>query len=42
VLFEHQHALDPDDLVRYAAALGLDLSQFTGEVARHILCPARA
>jgi protein-disulfide isomerase len=38
-LFEHQHALDPDDLVRYAAALGLDLSQFTSELARHVYAP---
>jgi len=39
VLFEHQHALDPDDLVRYAAALDLDLSQFTSELARHVYAP---
>jgi protein-disulfide isomerase len=39
VLFEHQHALNPDDLVRYAAALGLDLSQFTSELARHVYAP---
>jgi protein-disulfide isomerase len=38
-LFEHQHALDPDDLVRYAAALGLDLSQFNSELARHVHAP---
>jgi protein-disulfide isomerase len=36
VLFEHQHALDSDDLVQYAAALGLDLSRFSSELASHI------
>jgi protein-disulfide isomerase len=36
VLFEHQHALDDGDLVRYAAALGLDVSRFSSELARHI------
>jgi protein-disulfide isomerase len=39
VLFEHQHALAPDDLVRYAAALGLDLSEFSSELARHVHAP---
>jgi predicted DsbA family dithiol-disulfide isomerase len=35
-LFEHQHALDDGDLVRYAAALGLDVSRFSSELARPI------
>jgi protein-disulfide isomerase len=34
-LFEHQHALDADDLVQYAAALGLDLYRFSSELAMH-------
>ena len=36
MLFEHQHALDADDLVRYAAALGLDLARFSSELIGHI------
>ena len=40
VLFAHQHALDDDHLVRYAAALNLDLPRFTSEYARHIYAPA--
>jgi protein-disulfide isomerase len=36
VLFAHQQALDDDNLVQYAAALGLDLSRFISELARHI------
>jgi protein-disulfide isomerase len=36
VLFEHQQALEDDDLVQYAAALGLDVYRFTNELARHI------
>jgi protein-disulfide isomerase len=35
VLFEHQHALEVGDLVRYASALGLDLQRFTSELASH-------
>ena len=33
-LFENQNALDDEDLVRYAAALGLDESQFVADLAR--------
>ena len=33
VLFENQDALDDEDLVRYAAALGLDESQFVADLA---------
>ena len=36
MLFEHQHALDADDLVRYAAALGLDLARFSSELIGHV------
>ena len=32
-LFENQNALDEEDLVRYAAALGLDESQFGANLA---------
>jgi protein-disulfide isomerase len=28
LLYEHQEALEPEDLLRYAEALGLDLAQF--------------
>ena len=33
MLFENQNALDEEDLVRYAAALGLDESQFGADLA---------
>jgi protein-disulfide isomerase len=41
MLFEHQQALAPNDLVRYAAALGLDVDRFaraleTGEFAPRV------
>jgi len=39
VLFEHQYALDPSDLLQYAAALGLDVPRFSSELARHIHAP---
>jgi protein-disulfide isomerase len=39
LLFEHQYALERDHLVQYAAALGLDVSRFTGELIRHIHAP---
>jgi Na+/H+ antiporter NhaA len=32
VLFAHQDALDPDDLTRYAADLGLDIERFSWEL----------
>jgi protein-disulfide isomerase len=32
MLFEHQDALEPDDLVGYAKALGLDTAQFAREL----------
>ncbi len=34
-LYENQEALDDDALVEYAAAVGLDPAQFTGEMAKH-------
>jgi protein-disulfide isomerase len=36
ILFAHQQALGDDNLVQYAAAIGLDLSRFISELARHI------
>ncbi len=35
-LFEHQEALAPQDLVRYAAALGLDVPRFERDLAGHV------
>jgi Na+/H+ antiporter NhaA len=34
VLFEHQDALRPDDLIRYAERLGLDVERFTLDLTR--------
>jgi protein-disulfide isomerase len=34
-LYENQEALDDSDLVEYAAAAGLDETQFTSEMAQH-------
>jgi protein-disulfide isomerase len=39
MLFEHQHALEADDLLRYAAALGLDLYRFSSELAGRVHAP---
>jgi protein-disulfide isomerase len=36
MLFTHQHALEDEDLVQYAAALGLDLYRFNSELAAHV------
>jgi protein-disulfide isomerase len=36
VLFDHQDALDDDDLRRHAAAIGLDVPQFLGDLAGHV------
>lgn len=33
LLFEHQHALDNDDLVAYGQSLGLDMSRYAAELA---------
>ena len=35
LLLEHQHALQPADLVRYAEQLGLDVERFTRHLDRH-------
>lgn len=35
MLYEKQEALDDEDLVQYAGALGLDPSRFTNELAKH-------
>ena len=34
-LYENQEALDDEDLVQYATALGLDPSRFTTDLAKH-------
>ena len=39
VLFEYQHALEDEDLVRYAAALDLDIPRFVSELTRRIHAP---
>ncbi len=36
LLFEHQDALRPMDLVGYAGELGLDVDRFTDELRRHV------
>jgi protein-disulfide isomerase len=36
VLFEHQDALAPADLVKYAIALHLDLKRFTSDLSGHV------
>jgi protein-disulfide isomerase len=35
VLFEHQGALKPTDLIRYAGQLGLDVPRFTADLRKH-------
>jgi protein-disulfide isomerase len=35
-LFEHQRALDDEHLLRYAAAIGLDVDQFAHELSTHV------
>jgi protein-disulfide isomerase len=35
LLLEHQDALAPDDLIRYAGELGLDVDRFTDDLAEH-------
>lgn len=39
VLFEHQDALAPTDLGRYATALRLDLKRFARDLAGHVFLP---
>ncbi len=33
MLFEHQQALEDDDLLRYAEELGLDMARFRADIA---------
>jgi protein-disulfide isomerase len=35
LLLEHQDALEPDDLVRYAQQIGLDAEQFASDLSTH-------
>jgi protein-disulfide isomerase len=35
LLLEHQDALDPDDLARYAQEIGLDVEQFASDLSTH-------
>ena len=39
VLFDNQEALEDDDLMGYAEALGLDLTQFAADLAGHAHAP---
>lgn len=39
MLFEHQDALAPVDLMTYAAALHLDLKRFASDLAGHVFLP---
>ena len=39
VLFEHQDALAPADLMKYAIALQLDLNRFAGDLSGHVFLP---
>jgi protein-disulfide isomerase len=36
VLLDHQDELEPDDLVRHAKRLGLDVNRFVADVERHV------
>jgi protein-disulfide isomerase len=35
LLLDHQDALQPADLIRYAEQLGLDIERFSGELREH-------
>jgi protein-disulfide isomerase len=39
VLFEHQQALEPGDLLQYASALGLNVPRLRSELATHMHAP---
>ncbi len=39
VLYENQEALEDDNLLEYASALGLDLRRFTREMNEHVFAP---
>jgi protein-disulfide isomerase len=36
VLYENQQALEPDNLIEYGSALGLDMRRFTKELNEHV------
>jgi protein-disulfide isomerase len=36
LLYENQEVLEDDDLLQYAAALGLDAERFRGDLVRHV------
>ena len=36
LLYEHQDALEPENLIEYATTLGLDLHRFTKEMNEHV------
>ncbi|MBA3716630.1 MAG: Na+/H+ antiporter NhaA [Actinobacteria bacterium] len=42
ILFEHQDALTPQDLVRYAEEIGLDVPRFRDELRRRVYAPGVA
>ena len=39
VLYENQEALEPENLLEYAAAIGLDLRRFTRDLSEHVFLP---
>jgi protein-disulfide isomerase len=39
VLYENQQALEPDNLIEYGSALGLDMRRFTKELNEHLYAP---
>jgi protein-disulfide isomerase len=39
VLYENQAALEPESLIEYGAALGLDVDRFTRELNEHVYAP---
>jgi protein-disulfide isomerase len=39
VLYENQQALEPENLIEYGSALGLDMHRFTKEMNEHLYAP---
>jgi len=39
VLYEHQEALEHENLLEYASALGVDLRRFTRDMTEHVYAP---
>ena len=39
VLYENQQALEPENLIEYGSALGLDMHRFTKEMNKHLYTP---